>query len=300
MKNPLPFVSVNVAVRNGERTIRDCLTSLINMDYPSDRREILVVDNGSSDRTAEIIKTFPVTYLWEERRGLPFARNKGVEASQGKILAFTDADCVVSRKWLKELVKGFNGDRVGVVVGEVFTFPCTSPAQRYMASHKPFWQTRSLSHGGTPWFSLINTAIRKEVFQQVGRFDPRFAGVACTDTDFSWRFFDANTFQLVRSIKAAAFHQHRLNSTGLFVQYWGYGKGQSILCRKYPHKVNWDWRRECNAYRDLLRLLVVCGRAWVGSGTNGRNSDAAVYQRLEFVRKLAERLGFTWGRVRGV
>ena len=92
----LPFVSVIIPVLNGERTIRECLVSLLRVDYLPERGEILVVDNGSTDRTAEIINSFPVRYLGEERRGKSYARNRGIEASKGEILAFTDADCVVS------------------------------------------------------------------------------------------------------------------------------------------------------------------------------------------------------------
>ena len=63
MASQLPLVSVIIPVLNGERTIRECLVSFLRMDYPSEQREILVVDNGSTDRTAEIIKSFPVRYL---------------------------------------------------------------------------------------------------------------------------------------------------------------------------------------------------------------------------------------------
>ena len=91
---PAPFVSVIVPVRNGERTVADCLTSLLELDYPTDSREILVVDNGSTDRTAEIVQRLPVTYLLEERVGRSHARNRGIEASSSELLAFIDADCV--------------------------------------------------------------------------------------------------------------------------------------------------------------------------------------------------------------
>jgi len=101
MDDAMPFVSVIVPVLNGERTIRECIVSLLNMDYPVERREILVVDNDSTDRTTDIIKNFPVRYLREERRGASHARNRGIEASKGAILAFTDADCAVTTRWLR-------------------------------------------------------------------------------------------------------------------------------------------------------------------------------------------------------
>ena len=80
----LPFVSVVVPVRNGEETIGVCLRALLATDYPLDRREILVVDNGSTDRTAELIHPFPLRRLWEPERGASNARNRGIRESRAR------------------------------------------------------------------------------------------------------------------------------------------------------------------------------------------------------------------------
>ena len=136
-EEPVGFALVIPAL-NEEETIGDCLVSLRRMDYPPERREILVVDNGSTDRTAEIIKSFPVRYLWEERRGFSAARNKGVKASKGEILAFTDADCIVSRGWLRELAQAFEEESVGGVAGEIVTYPPKTPVERYVARIRLF------------------------------------------------------------------------------------------------------------------------------------------------------------------
>jgi glycosyltransferase involved in cell wall biosynthesis len=91
-----PFVSIIVPVYNGSRTIDALLTSLLALDYPPDQHEILIVDNKSTDDTRQRIQRYPVTLLEEtEIQGSYAARNRGIEAAQGEILAFTDADCVV-------------------------------------------------------------------------------------------------------------------------------------------------------------------------------------------------------------
>ena len=102
-----PAVSIVVPARNAESTLRDCVTSLLRLDYPVQRREIIVVDNGSSDATSASIQDLPVTLLTERRRGPSWARNAGIEASKGEIIAFTDADCIVTRGWLHGLVTAF-------------------------------------------------------------------------------------------------------------------------------------------------------------------------------------------------
>jgi glycosyltransferase involved in cell wall biosynthesis len=86
---PEPFVAVVVPARNAERTLAGCLGSLLRADYPAARREILVVDNGSTDDdSARIVLKFPVSHLIEPRHGPSHARNRGILASRGEIVAF--------------------------------------------------------------------------------------------------------------------------------------------------------------------------------------------------------------------
>ncbi len=297
MASRLPFISVIIPALNEERTIRKCLVSLLRMDYPQERREILVVDNGSTDRTAEIIKSFPVRYLREERRGISYARNRGIEASKGEILAFTDADCVVTADWLRELVLGFDNEEVGIVAGEVVAYPPETTVERYTAKRKPFYfQGRSLSNPVPPWFPGGSVAIRREVVNQIGLFDSRFT--AADDIDYSLRFFQLVSLEMIYRPKAIAFHHHRLTTWNLFKQYQGYGCGQALLCRKYPNELSWDWRRELGAYRDLLLAALAFGRAGLLSIVKGQEATKFSYLYYELVRKLGARIGFIRGTMR--
>ena len=298
MDDATPFVSVIVPALNEERTIRECIVSLLRMDYPQERREILMVDNGSTDRTAEIIKSFPVRYLREERRGASYARNRGIEASKGEILAFTDADCLVTANWLRELVQGFDSEEVGVVVGETISYPPKTPADRLTAMLKPLRQIRTISYPVYPWFSSCNVAFRRNVFNQIGLFDPRFPAATCEDLDLSWRFFQSKSFKMNYRPKALGFHCNYASAWDLFKQYQGYGYGQAILCRKYPGRSLWGWRRELGAYRDLLLTAFVFGRAGLLSIVKGQEATRFSYLYCELVRKLGARIGFIRGTMR--
>ena len=294
MDHAITFVSVIIPALNEERNIQDCLVSLLRMDFRPDQREIVVVDNDSTDRTAEIIKDFPVRYVREERRGRSHARNKGIEVSRGEILAFTDADCVVSTGWLRELVRGFESEDVGAVVGEVVAYPPKTPAERYTAMRKPFWHNRTLTYPASPWFVTGCAAFRREVFNQLGGFDPRFS-LGCEDIDFGWRFFRQNNFKLSFHPKAVVFHRHRFTTLGLFRQSRSYGHGQAILCRKYPEQLLWNWQRELSAYKDIFQTGLALGRAAMRARMKIREEQECWYLYFELVRKLGDRLGFTRG-----
>ena len=295
-KRTSPFVSIIVPVLNGEQTIRECLVSLLKMDYPVERREILVVDNGSTDRTAEIVMSFPIRYLQEERRGSFSARNKGIEASKGEVLAFTDADCLVTAGWLRELVQGFDSEEVGVVVGETVSYPPKTLAERYMAMRKPLWQKRAISYPVSPWFGTSNVAFRRKVFNQIGPFDPQFPTGG--DIDYSWRIFQSGNFKLVYRPKAVVFHRHRLTTWDLFKQYRAYGCGQATLWRKYRGKLSWGWQRELRAYGDLFLTVLALGRAAILSVLRGWEATRFSYLYCDLVRKLGARAGFISGTFR--
>ncbi|MCX7766409.1 MAG: glycosyltransferase, partial [Candidatus Sumerlaeia bacterium] len=85
---------------------------LMELNFPRDRLEIVVVDNASTDRTPEIIKSFPVKYVYESKRNRARARNTAVSASNGDVVAFTDADCIVDKEWLNYLVPHFYGNEL--------------------------------------------------------------------------------------------------------------------------------------------------------------------------------------------
>ena len=85
IKMNYPFVSVILPVYNGERYIKKCLESLMNQSYPKDKYEVIVIDNGSSDSTVEILKTITnsqIQVLYESKRGSYAARNTGVSHSE--------------------------------------------------------------------------------------------------------------------------------------------------------------------------------------------------------------------------
>ena len=115
-------ISVIVITFNRAKSLQDTLLSLARQERQPD--EVIVVDNASTDNTKEIVLSFRnkfnIKYIYEKRRGIPYARNTGVKNATKDIIAFTDDDCVADRNWLKYLEIPFIKDpHVGVVGGEV-------------------------------------------------------------------------------------------------------------------------------------------------------------------------------------
>lgn len=96
-------ISVVVPFYNAEKYIEKCAEALLTQSYPTTRYEIIMVDNNSTDRSVDLIKKYPrIKLLSQQKQGSYAARNQGVAASKGTILAFTDADCVPSSDWLQK------------------------------------------------------------------------------------------------------------------------------------------------------------------------------------------------------
>ena len=115
---PMPSrISIIVPAFNAEAHIRSCIESLLALDYPDEYLEIAVIDNDSSDATRRIAESYPVMLFSEPRRGAAAARNLGIEGTQGEIVAFTDADCVVAPSWARAIDEGFGNREFGALMG---------------------------------------------------------------------------------------------------------------------------------------------------------------------------------------
>jgi len=118
------MVSVVVPARNAADCIVGCLEALAHQTYPDERYEIIVVDNGSSDSTAEVVKSYPVRVFEESSIPSPYAaRNLGIKRATGDVLSFTDADCRPGEKWLESGIESIIREDANLVGGRVeFTF----------------------------------------------------------------------------------------------------------------------------------------------------------------------------------
>jgi cellulose synthase/poly-beta-1,6-N-acetylglucosamine synthase-like glycosyltransferase len=289
-----PFVSVVVPVRDGESTIAACLDSILATDYPAARREILVVDNGSSDGTAALIRSRPVTYLREYRRGVSNARNRGIAESAGEILAFVDSDCVVEPQWLTELVRPFADPEIGSVAGDRQHAPASTAAERQAVRLLGNWQRFAFT--SNPAYPITaNAAYRHDVLDRIGLFDPRMT--RAQDVELGLRFKERSGLRLAYAERAIAHHRHRSTQRGFFRQQLGWAYGAGLVGAKFEamggHPVAPP--RIHDLVRPLQGLAIV---VWARIRRRGRNEwieDAW----FDLLRQLAWCIGARVGLRRG-
>ena len=230
-----PMVSVVICAYNAERTMLPCLESLRRLKYP--HYEIVIVDDGSRDRTADIAMEFPEFRLIRQpNKGLSVARNVGMHAARGEIIAYTDSDCVVDPDWLTLMVRamvdgGFDGcggpnyapheeGRVEGCVAAAPGAPCHVLVDDDRAEH----------------LAGCNMVFTKAALVAVGGFDAQFTS-AGDDVDICWRLLDAG-FTLGYCPAAFVWHFRRNTVKGYYGQQRGYGRAEAALYLKYPGRFN--------------------------------------------------------------
>jgi len=227
----VPKVSVVVASFNGARTLKACLDSLSSLNYPD--YEVILVDDGSTDDTPGIARSFPsVRCLRQDNHGLSVARNTGIAAATGEIVAFTDSDCRADEDWLYHLVGALlNSEFVGIG-GHNFLPPDDS----YVAA------AVLVSPGGPAHVMLndreaehipgCNMAFYKWALDEIGGFDPTFRK-AGDDVDVCWRLQERG-YKIGFSSAGFVWHYRRSTVPAYLKQQAGYGEAEALLARKHP------------------------------------------------------------------
>jgi GT2 family glycosyltransferase len=240
-----PSVSVIIATCNRPEALRRCLGSLQRLRYGG-RTEIIVVDNRpAADSASMVVKEFPgVRLIVEGRPGSSYARNAGVSAAAGEIIAMTDDDMEVSPDWLTRLVEPFSRADVFAVTGNTLAASLETPAERDFEKYGGFCRGFSRMEFGTPWFyqwrrcaaptwsigGSGNAAFRSSIFSdpEIGMFlETLGAGVPAgvgEDTMIFYQILRAGG-TIIYEPAAIAWHHHRVSEGELQRQIFAYSKG---------------------------------------------------------------------------
>ncbi len=219
-----PFISVVVPAYNEERFLSACLASLKAQDYAGGY-EIIVVDNASTDRTAEIASNLGARVVIEKRRSPAWARQRGLFEARGEIVAFVDADTIVPRRWLSTIAWRFGRtSRLVAVSGPCAYFDggvlarIASTIMNFIVIIFDHTLRRLTKKGGALWGS--NFAVRREILLEVGGFDTgkKFLG---EDIELSLRLKTRGKMSLISYLFVLT-SARRLKALGTWNAFWNY------------------------------------------------------------------------------
>lgn len=165
-------VSIVVPFHNEEKHIEECIQALLALDYPRDRYEVLMVNNNSTDRSVEIVSSYPeVRLLHEKKQGDFAARNLGVSNASGELIAFTDSDTAPFPDWLNQAMLAMRDPDTDLVVGNL-QFSSSSVAMNLLRDYEAE-KNRFIFSGDDPgiyYGYTCNMIVRRSVFERLGLF----------------------------------------------------------------------------------------------------------------------------------
>ncbi|ARV57583.1 glycosyltransferase [Nostocales cyanobacterium HT-58-2] len=230
----LPKVSVVVPIYNGEADLPELISCLSAQTYPKHQVEYLLVDNNSGDRTFALLKqaaeNSSITIRPQSENQIQSsyaARNAGIRAAIGEVIAFTDADCRPQPEWLNALIAPFVNSNVVLVAGEIVALPGTSLLEQHAERQETLSQKHTLAHSFCPYGQTANLAIRRQAFEQAGLFRPYLTSGG--DADICWRILQQNIGHLEFAPNAIVKHRHRRTFKELESQWRRYGQSNRYL-----------------------------------------------------------------------
>ena len=264
------FVSVIVPTRDRSEQLAACVSALEELDYPRDRREVIVVDDANGDGPAA-------------------ARNRGAERARGELYAFTDDDCRPAPGWLRALAARWAGDRDLAVGGRTTN---GLPGNTFAAAgqtivdlvYAHYNANANGDGGGARFFASNNLAVPAAAFEALGGFDERFR--ASEDRDFCARWL-ASGRRLASAPGAVVAHAPTLTLGGFCRRHFEYGRGAYRYHRARPGSVAASLRAELSFHRRLPSLVRPELATVGGRGT-------ATFAALLAAWQAANAAGFLW------
>lgn len=225
---PQPLISIIVPTFNRPAKLRACLDALASLDYPRERFEVVVVDDGSLTPLDSVVAHFrerlAVTLIRQANSGPATARNSGAATARGELLAFTDDDCAPDARWLAVLEQAhlaapdhmIGGKMINVYADNVYS----TASQELIAYLYAYYE----SLGQPRLFVTSNVAVPAQAFRAIGGFETRFALAAGEDREFCDRWLHQGG-SLTYAADAIVLHCHALDLRRFVRQHMNYGRG---------------------------------------------------------------------------
>lgn len=328
--NPLPLnlrASVIIPAYNASDVLPRCLQALEHQTIPQDQYEVIVIDDGSTDDTAELARGGGAQVMTVNHVGPAAARNAGAELARADIIVFTDADCEPAPDFIERILEPFDAPVVSGARGVYRTQQKSLVARFIQLEYEERYQRIAkveAEHGSVDALDTSYAAYRRDVFLDAGGFDTRYLQAAVEDHELSYRL--AHEGHIFRFAPAAAVYHWHVDSISQYARrkfrigYW-----KAFLTKQYPnYAINDSHTTQSLKVQILLAAILpftlILWPFWPMAGWLSLALIAIfllsaipllklIYQRerpvllialpMLFVRAYASGLGFVWGLIHG-
>ena len=281
-------VSIVVPVFNSAATIASTVEHLLDQSLPP--KEIIIVDDGSTDATADVLKPFAdrINYQFKPNGGPASARNFGARLATAEFIAFTDSDCLPDRNWLSRLLAGFDSQQIAGVGGSVKSIDASLLGE-YVDLLR-LLEPAEKSNGEIEYLITANACFRREALLAAGMFDEQFRKPGGEEPALCRRMKELG-YQFRSAPQAVVRHHHRQTVGSFLRTIRNYGEGRYLLGRLWLDYQIADpsrkFLRQMIALRSLAQQFLTYAKA---HGTK----KALAFSALDYLRQLA----FLWGYLR--
>ena len=282
-------VTVIVPVLNGKDTIELCIQSLLQLRPPAGGVELIVVDNGSTDGTIEILTRYEsrLKVLEQSKPGVSAARNLGIQHARADRVAFIDSDCIAEPDWLRDIILPLEDLRVGVAGGSILAQQPCNWIQNF--GERIHDHQRAIEGEDPPYVIGMNWASRRSVLLEVGLFDERL--LRGQDVDLARRIHAAG-YRLIYCPTALVRHRNRSTISSLFAEGVAHGRAIALVDRKYRGSSPGCIERTINLTGQIARAVAGC----VHGNARAESVCATVFNAGKLIGMLRWRLAaaFSW------
>lgn len=263
MQNFKPFVSIVIPAFNAGPTLSQTVRACMDQDYPKDKFEIIVVDDGSDDNTRDVAAGFNVRYIYQKKSGPASARNNGWRNSKGEAVCFTDADCIPESDWISKLVRHYNADNTGAVAGSYSVHGSPYLLDKFVHYEIQDRHSRMPEHISS--FGTYNVMIKRAVLEATAGFNPEYYKASGEDTDLSYKITGAG-YKIYFAKDASVSHKNILRLWKYLIVQFRHGYWRMKLYRGNISKIAGD---EYGYWKDFLEVplaIALIFSLFFGSG----------------------------------
>lgn len=291
MMNVKPFFSIIIPTYNRPERLANCLKAIALLDYPRDRFEVIVVDDGSKTPLDSVVTPLldeiTIKLFRQVNAGPAAARNRGANEARGEFLAFTDDDCQPLPHWLNQFAESLATTPQAMIGGKTINALAENPfstASQELIDY--LYEYYNPAKGKKAFFASNNIAMPKSGFDSLNGFDVSFPLAAAEDRDFCDRW--ETEYPMVYNPQAQINHYHHLTIKSFWRQHFGYGRGAFCFHQLRAQRVAKEIEVEpLSFYWDLLTYPF----------SQSTKQSKLFISSLFFLSQVANVSGFFWERL---